>query len=92
MCIRDSIEVKVSLHGLDPKAVRVELYADGIKSSPPARQEMTCLHPLADESGGYIYSATVPALRPATDFTARLLPQCKDVSIPLEDARILWQR
>jgi len=86
------IEVKVSLHGLDPKAVRVELYADGIKSSPPVRQEMTCLHLLADESGGYIYSATVPALRPATDFTARLLPQCKDVSIPLEDARILWQR
>jgi len=56
------------------------------------RQEMTCLHPLADESGGYVFSATVPATRPATDFTARLLPQCNKVSIPLEEARILWQR
>jgi glycogen phosphorylase len=55
------IEVQVGLHGLDPKAVRVELYADGIKENPPVRQEMTCLHPLADESGGYVYSA--PYLR-----------------------------
>jgi starch phosphorylase len=86
------IEVKVSLHGLDPKAVRVELYADGIKSSPPVRQEMTCLHPLADESGGYIYSATVLATRPPTDYTARVMPRCDGVIIPLEDPRILWQR
>jgi len=86
------IEVKVGLHGLDPKAVRVELYADGIQGGPPVRQEMTCLHPLADESGGYVFSATVSAARPATDFTARLLPQFHDVSIPLEDTRILWQR
>ena len=86
------IEVKVGLHGLDPKAVRVELYADGTKGSPPVRQEMTCLHPLADESGGYDFSATVSATRPATDFTVRLLTQFNDVSIPLENGRILWQR
>jgi starch phosphorylase len=86
------IEVQVGLHGLDPKAVRVELYADGIKGSPPVRQEMTCLHPLSDESGGYVYSATVSAARPPADYTARLIPHCDGVAIPLEDARILWQR
>jgi starch phosphorylase len=86
------IEVQVGLHGLDPKAVRVELYADGIKDSPPVRQEMTCLHPLADESGGYAYSATVPATRPPADYTARVMPRCDGVAIPLEDPRILWQR
>jgi starch phosphorylase len=86
------IEVQVGLHGLDPKAVRVELYADGIKDSPPVRQEMTCLHPLADESGGYAFSATVPATRPPTDYTARVMPRCDGVAIPLEDPRILWQR
>jgi len=86
------IEVQVSLHGLDPKAVRVELYADGIKDSPPVRQEMTCLRPLADESGGYAYSATVPATRPPADYTARVMPRCDGVAIPLEDPRILWQR
>ncbi|MGC9940412.1 MAG: alpha-glucan family phosphorylase [Verrucomicrobiota bacterium] len=86
------IEVQVGLHGLDPKMVRVELYADGIKGSPPIRQEMSCLHPLADESGGYDYSATVPAARPPGDYTARLIPRCDGVAIPLEDSRILWQR
>jgi len=86
------IEVQVGLHGLDPKAVRVELYADGMKDSPPVRQEMTCLHPLADESGGYAFSATMPATRPTSDYTARVMPRLDGVAIPLEDPRILWQR
>ena len=86
------IEVQVGLHGLDPKAVRVELYTDGIKDSPPVRLEMTCLHPLADESGRYVYSATVPATRSPADYTARVMPHCDGVAIPLEDPRILWQR
>ena len=86
------IEVKVGLHGLDPMAVRVEVYADGIKGGPPVRQEMTCLYPLADESGGYAFSATVPATRPPTDYTARVMPSCNGVAIPLEDPRIFWQR
>ena len=85
-------EIHVGLNGLDPKAVRVELYADGIKGSPPVRQEMTLLHPLADESGGYVFSATVSATRAPTDFTARVMPHCDGVAIPLEDSRILWQR
>jgi starch phosphorylase len=86
------IEVQVSLHGLDPKAVRVELYADGLKENPPVRLEMTCLRPLADKSGGFVYSATVPATRPPADYTARVMPRCDGVAIPLEDPRILWQR
>ena len=85
-------EIELDLNNLDPKSVRVELYADGIKSSPPVRQEMTCLHPLADESGSYVYSATVSAARPPVDYTARVMPHYDGVAIPLEDARILWQR
>jgi len=72
--------------------VRVELYADGIKGSPPVRLEMSCLHPLVDEAGGYTYSASVPATRPPTDYTARVMPRCNGAAIHLEDARILWQR
>jgi starch phosphorylase len=84
-------EVQVCLHGLDPKTVRVELYADGIQGGPAERQEMTLLHPLADEAGSYIYSATVGATRPPADYTTRVLPQYDGVAIPLEDSRILWQ-
>jgi starch phosphorylase len=85
-------EIQVCLHGLDPKTVRAELYADGTKGNSPMRQEMTLLHPLADEAGSYIYSAMVPATRPATDYTLRVLPNFNGVAIPLEDPRILWQR
>jgi starch phosphorylase len=85
-------EVQVCLHGLDPKTVRVELYADGRKESAAVRQEMTLLHLLADEGGSYIYSATVPATRSPADYTARVLPRYDGVAIPLEDSRIVWQR
>ena len=40
-------EVEVFLNDLDPNAVRVELYADGINGGDPVRQEMKCARPLA---------------------------------------------
>jgi starch phosphorylase len=85
-------DVQVYLAGLDPKDVRVELYADGINGGAPVRQEMQRVRQLADASGGYGYSAAVSAARPAGDYTARVMPRCDGVAIPLEDARILWQR
>jgi starch phosphorylase len=85
-------EVQVNLKSLDPKAVRVELYADGIHGCPSVRQEMTCLHPLTDESGGYVYRVAVAANRPATEYTPRAMPHYDGVAVPLEESRILWQR
>lgn len=85
-------EIQVYLNDLDPKAVRVELYADGIKGDTPVRQEMSLLRQLADSPGSYVYSATVSAARPPADYTARVMPHRDGVAIPLEDARILWQR
>jgi len=82
----------VALHGLDPQAIRVELYADGSNGSPSVRQEMTRRQTLPDESGGHVFSATVAAGRPATDYTARLMPRHDGAAVPLEDPRILWQR
>jgi starch phosphorylase len=87
-----TFEVQVYLADLDPKTVRVELYADGINGGDPVRQEMTRVRPLAGASGGYVYGAAAPAARPPADYTARVIPHCDGVAIPLEDARILWQR
>jgi starch phosphorylase len=87
-----SYEVHVYLNELDPKAVRVELYADGINGGSPARHEMKCLRQLTGVAGGYVYSAAVSATRPANDYTARVIPHCDGAATPLEDARILWQR
>ena len=85
-------EVQVCLNGLDVKAVRVELYADGISNGSTVRQEMTLLHSLADKSGGYVYSATVSAARSPADYTARVIPHYSGVAVPLEAAQMLWQR
>ena len=85
-------EIQVYLNDLDPKAVQVELYADGVKGSDPERQEMKRARQLAGASGGYVYSAAVSAARPSADYTARVIPYCDGVAIPLEDTRILWQR
>jgi starch phosphorylase len=85
-------EVQVDLADLDPKAVRVELCADGVMGSPPVRQEMKRIRPLAGATGGSAYSAAVSAARPAADYTARVIPNHDGVAVPLEDARILWQR
>ena len=60
--------------------------------SAPVRQEMKRVRQLAGAPGGYVYSAAVSAARPPTDYTARVIPHCDGVAVPLEDARILWQR
>jgi starch phosphorylase len=85
-------EAEVFLNGLDPNAVRVELYAEGINGSSPIREEMTRVRQLAGAYSGFAYIAQVPATRPANDYTARVIPHCDGVAIPLENARILWQR
>jgi starch phosphorylase len=47
---------------------------------------------VAGASGGHVYTAAVSAARPAADYTARVIPHCDGVAVPLEAAHILWQR
>ncbi len=85
-------EVQVYLGDLVPEAVQVELYAESISNGAAVRQQMTRIRELVGASGGYAYSATVSASRAPTDYTARVIPFHDGVAIPLEEARILWQR
>jgi starch phosphorylase len=85
-------EVQVCLNDVDPEALLVELYADGVMGSAPVRQEMKRGRQLAGAPRAYVYSAAVPAGRPPADYTARAIPQRSGVAVPLEFARILWQR
>lgn len=82
-------EAQVYLDNLDPEAVRVELYANG---EAPERVEMKRMRQLVGAINGYTYHAEVAAIRPASDYTARLIPHRDGVSVPLEAAHILWQR
>ena len=87
-----TFEGEIFLNDLDPNAARVELYADGINGGDPVRVEMKCVQPIPDASRRCVYRATVPTARPAKDYTARVMPHCDGVAVPLESARILWQR
>jgi starch phosphorylase len=84
--------IQVYLNDLDPKSVQLELYADAVNGGSPTRQEMKPVRPLVGAAGGYDYSATVSAARPPGDYTARVIPRFDGVAVPLEAARILWQR
>jgi starch phosphorylase len=84
-------EVQVYFSGLDENSVRVELYANGVNGGEPLRQEMKSVGQPGGEKGT-IYITQVPATRPASDYTARVLPNCSGVAVPLEAAQILWQR
>jgi starch phosphorylase len=85
-------EVQIYLDDLDPEAVRVELYADGVDGAVAQRVEMQRVRQLVGTTNGYAYRAGLPATRAASDYTTRLIPTHHGVAVPLEAARILWQR
>lgn len=87
---RHMFEVEVYLGDLDPNSVRVELYADGVNGSESERHEIRRGQQLT-EVNGYIFKVHVPATRPATDYTTRVIPQHDGVAVPLEATQILWQ-
>jgi starch phosphorylase len=84
-------QICVVTGGLDPDQFRVELYAGpggGSKAGPEVLNACTFS---AKASGMIVYSACCPAMRPVTDYTARLVPSHTSASIPLEAGQILWQ-
>ncbi len=77
---------------LQPDQFRVELYA-GPDAEKEAKPEIMAICKSSAESSGIItYSACCPAKRPATDYTARLVPSHAGASVPLEAGQILWQK
>jgi starch phosphorylase len=89
---RHVFEIRVHLADLDPNAVLVELYAEGMNDDAPVRQEMKRVRQQAGTPGTFVYRAAVSAARPPADYTARVIPHCDGVAVPLEEARILWQQ
>ncbi len=83
-------EVDISLDGLEPAAVQVELYADAVADQAAVRQQMRSLG--RSPQGNYRYSASAPASRPWSDYTPRVVPHHDDASVPLEASYTLWQR
>jgi len=85
-------EVQLFLNDLDPGAVRVELFADGVLGSVSTRLEIRSQPQPGGTPSCHVYGATVAAIRPVTDYRARVIPFFAGVAIPLEETHILWQQ
>jgi starch phosphorylase len=88
--------VEAYLGELQPDDVRLELYADpsslpGAEGSPE-RVVMERKAALAGSVNGYIFGASLPAKRPAEDYTPRIVPYHPEAFIPMEEAHIMWMR
>ena len=87
-----TFSVQVWLDELPTDAIAVELYADGQAGNAPLRYPMTRGQALVGAENGYTWTAKVPADRPATDFTPRIVPSHAGAQVPLECSQILWYR
>jgi starch phosphorylase len=85
-------QVEISPGALTRDQLQVELYADSMHGGMPAIEVMTAPEPCPDSPGVLTYSAHVSKTRPASDYTARIVPRHLNASVPLEAEQILWQR
>ncbi len=86
------ISLQVYLDEIDPDSVRVELFVQGSNGDRPQLIPMLRDQPLVGAVNGFNYVARVPASRPASDYTPRLVPYHSDARVPMEANEILWQR
>ena len=86
------ITLHVYLDDLLADSVRAEIYADGLENNSPFCQLMERKSALPGAVNSYLYEATVPADRPAADYTPRLVADHRQVNIPAEEAHIKWYR
>jgi starch phosphorylase len=82
----DIFETEVYLNNLDCNSIKVELYSAGMT------KEMEYKEQIPNTQNGHIYCVRVPGEHPASNFTPRITPYFPSISIPLESAKILWQR
>ena len=86
------LTLHVYLDDLSVDSVRAEVYADGLENNAPFCQVMERKATLPGAVNGYIYETTVPADRPADDYTPRLVAEHCHANIPAEEAHIKWYR
>jgi starch phosphorylase len=89
---RHSFAVQVWVDELGADAVHVELFAEGLKDAPPVRETMTRGRDPIGSGSAYVWSATIAAERPASDYTPRAIPWHTAALVPLECQKIVWYR
>lgn len=84
-------EIDVYLSSIELNEIKVELYADKVNGFNQVRQEMKLLGKSLS-SRNYTFGAKVQSARPATDYTARIIPHNGTIAVPLEARQIIWEK
>jgi starch phosphorylase len=85
-------QIEVFPGTLHPEDFWVELYAGPVAGDGAKPEILAACKSSAGPSGAMVYSVCCPATRPATDYTARLIPAHVGALVPLETGQIRWQR
>ncbi len=85
------IDLQVYTDDIDVDAIQVELYADPLDGGLPEIHIMQRQNKLIGAINGYDYHLDLPALRPLTDYTPRIVPASEVARVPLEANQILWR-
>ncbi len=83
--------VQIFIGALQPDDVRVEVYAEPQTGTTQANWPMTRDRTAVGDGFCYRYLGQVPADRPLSDYTARVVPAHSAAAVPLEAPMILWQ-
>ncbi|WP_198246103.1 alpha-glucan family phosphorylase [methane-oxidizing endosymbiont of Gigantopelta aegis] len=87
---RHIIDLQVYVDDIDANAIQVELYADGLNDTPPERHIFQHQKQLVGAINAYDYHIEIPATRPLSDYTPRIIPRHDIAQVPLEANFILW--
>ena len=84
--------VPVYLGEIVPEDVAVQLYADRRRGDGPYVADLTRGEAIVGAANGHIYAGSAPSVRPANDYTVRIIPRHPGARVPAGLPLILWQK
>jgi glycogen phosphorylase len=87
-----SFSVPVYLGEIAPEDVVVQLYADGRDAAAPFIGELTRGEEIIGATNAHMYCGAAPTIRPAEEYTIRIIPYYSGVQVPAEFPLIRWQK
>jgi len=85
-------QVEIMPGRLHADQIQVELYAAPTNAAGSGVEIIPACRSCAGPSGALLYSVCCAAKRPASDYTARVVPSHPGALVPLEASQIIWQQ
>jgi starch phosphorylase len=87
---QQTFRLHVYLGDLTAEDVSVQLFSEPAADIQENIHQIPIDHPIPGAVNGYVYSTTIPAVRPLKDYTPRIIPRHPACLVPIETQHILW--